>query len=412
MRRLSLLILAGALLAFAGAADAQEPLSGYLGFGAGATRTQNDVGTLPAFFVDRTSDTAFALGGEARLNTWLAPGWTAQFDLAAEGTTGIKTNSTFSFLDTQHDGRVSGVAAAHASYRTENFLVGGFGGFVGANNIEFNGHMHYGMVGAEGQGDFGPLTLYGQAGYLGLIDGSHEFEAERWGFVRAVGRYFWTPDDKLQLEGGYALGSDLRPPAFFSLVAATGDQNIFDWGARYEHRFADSIVSAGFEYAGFHYDNSVSPTRGAGNNDANEHVFLLSVKFHFGQGSLLSEDRRGATLETPSFVRALPWAGEVNDPVFLVSDRRLKQEIRRLDTLPNGLPLYAFRYIWGGPTYVGVMAQDVIAVLADAVLRAADGFYRVDYARVGFRMTTLDRWLADRATRPLAAAAGSDQGGG
>jgi hypothetical protein len=229
MRRLSPLMLAGAALALAGAAHADEPLSGYLGFSAGATRTHNDVGTLPAFFVDRASDTAFALGGEARLNTWLTPGWTAQFDLAAEGTTGIKTNSFFSFFNTQQDGRVSGVAAAHASYRAENFLLGGFGGFVGANNIEFSGDMYYGMVGAEGQVYFGPLTLYGQGGYLGLIDGSHQFEARNWGFLRAVGRYFWTPDDKIQLEGGYARGSDLRPPPFFSPIPATRTSTI---GAR------------------------------------------------------------------------------------------------------------------------------------------------------------------------------------
>jgi hypothetical protein len=44
-----------------------------------------------------------------------------------------------------------------------------------------------------------------------------------------------------------------------------------------------------------------------------------------------------------------------------------------------GLPLYAFRYIWGGPVRVGVMAQDVLKVRPEAVIKGADGFLRVNY---------------------------------
>ena len=83
-----------------------------------------------------------------------------------------------------------------------------------------------------------------------------------------------------------------------------------------------------------------------------------------------------------------------------VSDRRLKQHVKRVGALPNGLPLYSFRYKWGGPTFVGVMAQDVLRVMPDAVVTDPEGFYRVKYEMLGARMMTLPEW---REQHPIAA---------
>ena len=77
----------------------------------------------------------------------------------------------------------------------------------------------------------------------------------------------------------------------------------------------------------------------------------------------------------------------------VTSDRRLKQDVKRVGALPNGLPLYSFRYKWGGPTFVGVMAQDVLGVMPDAVVTDPEGFYRVKYEMLGIRMMTLPEWL-------------------
>ena len=84
----------------------------------------------------------------------------------------------------------------------------------------------------------------------------------------------------------------------------------------------------------------------------------------------------------------------------LISDRRLKQDVKRVGALPNGLPLYSFRYKWGGPTFVGLMAQDVLRVMPDAVRTDPEGFYRVDYALLGTRMMALPEW---REQHPIAA---------
>jgi len=64
----------------------------------------------------------------------------------------------------------------------------------------------------------------------------------------------------------------------------------------------------------------------------------------------------------------------------LISDRRVKTDISRVGTLDNGLPVYAYRYKWGGPMQIGVMAQDVEKVRPDAVVEAG-GIKAVDYAR-------------------------------
>lgn len=63
----------------------------------------------------------------------------------------------------------------------------------------------------------------------------------------------------------------------------------------------------------------------------------------------------------------------------LFSDHRLKTNIKRVGTLDNGLGVYSYRYIWGGPTHIGVMAQEVEKVIPEAVFEV-DGFKAVNYA--------------------------------
>lgn len=63
----------------------------------------------------------------------------------------------------------------------------------------------------------------------------------------------------------------------------------------------------------------------------------------------------------------------------LMSDRRLKTNIRRIGTHPVGIPLYAYDYIWGEPG-VGVMADEAEKVRPEAVLRHhPSGYAMVNY---------------------------------
>ena len=78
----------------------------------------------------------------------------------------------------------------------------------------------------------------------------------------------------------------------------------------------------------------------------------------------------------------------------MISDRRLKRDVTLLATLANGLKIYSFRYKWSEDLYVGVMAQDLPANRAwrSAVVTRADGFYAVDYAKLGLKMCLLKDW--------------------
>ena len=64
--------------------------------------------------------------------------------------------------------------------------------------------------------------------------------------------------------------------------------------------------------------------------------------------------------------------------VGMFSDRRLKTDIQRVGRTDAGTPIYTYRYAWGGPVQMGVMAQDV----PEARIMDPSGFWRVDYERV------------------------------
>lgn len=57
----------------------------------------------------------------------------------------------------------------------------------------------------------------------------------------------------------------------------------------------------------------------------------------------------------------------------------------------NGFPVYSFNYIGDNDVYVGVIAQDVMDIMPDAV-QEVDGFLTVDYDMIGvkFRHGTIN----------------------
>jgi hypothetical protein len=63
----------------------------------------------------------------------------------------------------------------------------------------------------------------------------------------------------------------------------------------------------------------------------------------------------------------------VGDDGLPVCDLRLKEDVRRIGTTVFGLP-YHFKYIGKPETNEGVMAQEVLQVMPDAVSVGADGY--------------------------------------
>ena len=83
-----------------------------------------------------------------------------------------------------------------------------------------------------------------------------------------------------------------------------------------------------------------------------------------------------------------------NSGATTTSDIRLKHDITLLGRLDNGLGYYRFVYNGGNEAYVGVMAQEVAAVMPDAVITGSDGYLRVRYDMLGLKFETYDEWVA------------------
>jgi hypothetical protein len=81
---------------------------------------------------------------------------------------------------------------------------------------------------------------------------------------------------------------------------------------------------------------------------------------------------------------------------FPICDIRLKRDVAQVSRVAVGIDLYRYRYLWSDTIHVGVMAQEVAAVMPEAVRRGVDGYLRVDYARLGLRVRTWDQWVAAR----------------
>lgn len=75
------------------------------------------------------------------------------------------------------------------------------------------------------------------------------------------------------------------------------------------------------------------------------------------------------------------------------SDRAIKRNVVRIGEHPLGIGLYLFDYkaeysdLWGRGRQFGVMADEVEAVMPEAVSLHVDGYKLVDYAMLGVRRT-------------------------
>ena len=80
---------------------------------------------------------------------------------------------------------------------------------------------------------------------------------------------------------------------------------------------------------------------------------------------------------------------------------RLKHDIVLLGHLDDGLGFYRFVYNGGDKAYVGVMAQEVEAVMPGAVSRGRDGYLLVSYDKLGLKFQTYRAWVESGARLPV-----------
>lgn len=65
-----------------------------------------------------------------------------------------------------------------------------------------------------------------------------------------------------------------------------------------------------------------------------------------------------------------------------LSDKRAKNDIKKVGKLNDGTGVYSYKYKGGGLMQLGVLAQEAIKKHPDAVAKADDGLYRVNYSRI------------------------------
>jgi hypothetical protein len=66
-------------------------------------------------------------------------------------------------------------------------------------------------------------------------------------------------------------------------------------------------------------------------------------------------------------------------PFVKASDRRLKENIKKIGESISGLGIYKFNYIGKAKQYIGAMADEVMKVVPEAVVTMPNGFYGVKY---------------------------------
>ena len=76
-------------------------------------------------------------------------------------------------------------------------------------------------------------------------------------------------------------------------------------------------------------------------------------------------------------------------PMFPSSDIRLKSDIKFVGKLVNGVKLYTWKWnkkgkeIAGNQIEFGVLAQQAMKIVPEAVLKGNDGYFRVNYSKLG-----------------------------
>ena len=321
--------------------------------------------------------TVFAIGGEGLLSLPLGENLSLQSDFKYE-----YNDQANDFLGSVAGPRYSYGFAGHLSWRDPSAgLFGVFGG-AGTANHGFFGDTDIAFIGGEAQFYMDNITFYGQGGYVdyrgpgkgigfGLDDGY---------FVRGVMRWFVTGDSRFQVEGSY----------FNSDFERFGSTDAFSFGARYDFSLGLPVIGDTALYIAWRgqwRSDCLRGFRGNDNYDLNDQTIMIGSSYSFS-GNLLTVDRQGATLDTPDFTHG---CGRFETD----SDRRLKTDIAELGETDDGIKLYSWKYKSDlVTTWVGVMAQDLETTHPEALVTGADGFYRVNYSRLGVQMMTLEQWNA------------------
>lgn len=279
------------LIPLALTATAQDPSTGLVvagtaqaELGANILEEDNDEST------DEIDDQTYPfLAGAGAISIPVLDALSVQADLSGE----------YNFTSSSEHDNLTGdlLMGGHASWRNPDVgLLGLFGGYGRGWNEDTDkqDESSLGWLGVEGQAYFGPATLYLQTAYVnGEIENTEENYNPAF-LLRAVGRYFPTDDQRVELELSYTRADEV--------IDDSDDMWGIGWGIRYDRRLIGGL-HAFASYRGASYDTT---TEG---EELIEHIPSIGLTFLFGAESLMANDRRGATLDQPRIaMRTTNWA--------------------------------------------------------------------------------------------------------
>jgi hypothetical protein len=262
--------------------DPTPLFSGYVGVWGESAKVMEDGGSR---------EVPRGWGADTRLSYWLNPSLSFQLD--------AETDQLSRGGSVSDPPRREALVVGHFEWRDPRTGSAGlFGGWVYPNDTnDQNSRKDMGIIGLEAQRYFDSVTLYGQGGYLAQFNTANDLDqADKVWFARFAPRYFVTPNDKLAVEIGYAHGEmgDNTPDKM----------RIINWAATYEHKFDTNPLSVFVQYSGADLKSTENP-----GDRIREQTVVAGVRWYFNQGTLISNDRMGATYDTPGFIRYLPHVG-------------------------------------------------------------------------------------------------------
>jgi opacity protein-like surface antigen len=252
------------------------------------------------------SDTVFWSGTSGKLSLPLGENLSIQTDVDVE-----YNDQAFSSGPDEAGLRFGFQGAGHLSWRDPSqSLFGVFGGAGGVHYAFSNNNIAHNIrfVGGEAQFYAGDLTFYGQGGYIDVAPARPAVNQrlDDGFFARGVVRWFLEPDTRVQLEGGYAglerVGGGGQGPG-------PRDLDIYTWGARYDTRLALPVIGDSALFIGYRGTMRENCFQFGGGSDLTDHTVMVGFNYQFGGSSMLDNDRRGATLDTPDFVNMLTCGG-------------------------------------------------------------------------------------------------------
>lgn len=253
-------------------------LSGYLElYTGGAWNHESETG-------ETENSRAWVIGGAARVNYWWSRNWSVQFDVQGDGGNYTGQTTGPSRFSAHED-----LIAAHVSWRDQQSLIGVFGGAGDFTPDEFMaGSTRHGLFGVEGQFYWNQFTFYGQGGYDSTIgslsSGPGTLDSVAAWFVRGTGRYYVTPNLRLEGTLQYSNGSH----DFSFGVPNVGFDSLL-WRGKVEYKFASSPFAIFGAYQG---------TRTTFTDERQfDHRLLVGMRVYFGERTLHDNDTSGATLD-------------------------------------------------------------------------------------------------------------------